>query len=87
MTQLTSTDERAIKQFSVLPDCARVRLPVVCVLFGISPATAWRWSHSSRLPTPYKVSGITFWNVGELRRCLAALESYDQPNTTTTRDA
>jgi len=71
MTQLTSTDERALMRFSSLPDCARVRLPVVCLLFGISTATAWRWSHSGRLPSPCKISGVTFWNVGELRQHLS----------------
>ena len=74
MTQLTGTDERALKQFDSLPDCARVRLSVVCLLFGISTATVWRWSHSGKLPSPSKVGGVTFWNVGALRECLSKRE-------------
>ena len=59
----------ALEQFDKLPDAAHVRLPVVCALFGISSATAWRWTRQGRLPTPQKLSpGVTTWNVGALRR-------------------
>jgi hypothetical protein len=68
---LSSTSLQALQQFSELPDCARVRLPVVCLLFGISNATAWRWVHSGRLPEAHKVLGVTYWTVGDLRECLA----------------
>ena len=61
----------ALRNFDALPDSANVRLPVVCVLFGISAATAWRWVKKCALPAPRKLSeGVTAWNVGELRRAL-----------------
>jgi predicted DNA-binding transcriptional regulator AlpA len=53
------------------PAAAFVRLPVVCALFSISPATAWRWVKKSVLPTPRRLSeAVTAWNVGELRKAL-----------------
>lgn len=76
--RLSSTSLQALQQFSELPSCARVRLPVVCLLFGISNATAWRWVHSGRLPEAHKVLGVTYWTVGELRDCLAT-RSPDKP--------
>ena len=58
----------ALKAFDALPDSAHVRLPTVCGLFGISPATAWRWVRAERLPAPKKLSpGVSAWNVGEIR--------------------
>jgi predicted DNA-binding transcriptional regulator AlpA len=58
-----------LEQFDKLPDAAHVRLPVVCALFGISRATAWRWTKQGRLPSPQKLGpGVTTWNVGALRR-------------------
>ncbi|MDG0853858.1 MAG: transcriptional regulator [Burkholderiales bacterium] len=74
MAQLMRTDEQALARFNQLPDCARVRLPVVRLVFGISAATAWRWSRTGRLPAPAKISGVTFWNVGELRQVLSKLD-------------
>ena len=53
--------------FDTLPDSALVRLPIVKSLFGISTPTVWRWSKSGILPSPVKISGITCWQVGELR--------------------
>lgn len=69
--KLTSTSAEALSRFSSLPDSARVRLPVVCVLFGISSATVWRWVSAGRLPPARRVHGVTFWTVGELRERLA----------------
>jgi len=61
----------ALRNFTAMPDAAYVRLPVVCVLFGISAATAWRWVKKCALPAPRKLSeGVTAWNVGELRKAL-----------------
>lgn len=67
---MNATNQRALHNFDVLPDAAHVRLPVVMTLFGVSPATVWRWSRSGRLPQPTRISGVTFWNVGELRKIL-----------------
>lgn len=60
----------ALKHFDVLPDDARVRLPVVTALFSCSQATAWRMCHDGRLPQPRKSGGMTYWLAGDLRRKL-----------------
>src|SRR4051812_43618471 len=56
--------------FDSLPYSARASLPVVCGLFSISPATAWRRVKAGLLPTPIKEGGSTRWIVGELRAVL-----------------
>jgi len=56
--------------FDTLPDSALVRLPVVKSLFSISAPTVWRWSKSGQLPKPIRISGITGWQVGALRKTL-----------------
>lgn len=62
----------AIQNFDAMPDCAFVRLPTVCTLFGISKPTVWRWVANGQLPAPRKLSrAVTAWRVGELRRALA----------------
>lgn len=62
---------KTLENFDRLPDSARVALPVVCALFSISPATAWRRVKSGLLPPTVKEGGSTRWVVGELRRALA----------------
>lgn len=63
----------ALKNFDSLPDSANVRLPVVSALKACSPATIWRMVKRGDLPAPRKLSQrITAWNVGELRKALAA---------------
>lgn len=63
----------ALKNFDDLPDSAYVRLPVVQALKACSPATVWRMVKRGDLPAPRKQSErITAWNVGELRKALAA---------------
>ena len=69
------SDEAALSHFDHLPDSANVRLPVVAALFGVSPATVWRWCRSGHLPQPVHVAGITAWNVGALRARLSQLRS------------
>lgn len=69
MAQKTSAS--ALKDFDLLPDAARAPLPVVCTLFAISPATAWRRVKSGLLPAPVRDGGSTRWLVGDLRRALA----------------
>lgn len=64
---------QGLTTFDKLPDSAHVRLPTVAPLFGISAPTVWRWVKSGRLPAPKKLGPNTSaWNVGELRRALAA---------------
>ena len=63
----------ALKNFDSLPDSASVRLPVVKALKACSSATIWRMVARGDLPSPRKLSQrITAWNVGELRKALAA---------------
>lgn len=69
----TSTPE-ALKHFDHLPNSARVRLPVVQGLFGLSAATVWRRCRTGALPPPKKSSAnVTSWSVGELRAALKAI--------------
>jgi predicted DNA-binding transcriptional regulator AlpA len=64
----------ALANFDSLPDAAYVRQPVVEALFGVSSATVWRMVGSGRVPRPIKTGPrATAWNVGELRRALAAM--------------
>jgi len=63
----------SLKNFDSLPDSANVRLPVVSALKACSAATVWRMVKRGDLPAPRKLSQrITAWNVGELRKALAA---------------
>ncbi len=60
-----------LRHFNELPDCARVRLPVVKGLLGCSAATVWRMAATGRIPKPEKISdGVTAWRVGDLRVAL-----------------
>lgn len=62
-----------LEEFDNLPDAAHVRLPVVKVLYGCSGATVWRGVKSGVIPPPKRfMANIAAWNVGELRRDLAA---------------
>jgi predicted DNA-binding transcriptional regulator AlpA len=61
----------SLKNFDLLPDSAKVRLPVVQALYGCSRATVWRRVKDNLIPSPSKTKNITSWNVGELRRNLA----------------
>ena len=63
----------ALKNFDSLPDSANVRQPVVQALVGCSSATVWRMVKRGTLPAPRKLStNVTAWNVGDLRKALAA---------------
>ena len=63
----------ALKNFDSLPDSANVRQPVVEALIGCSAATVWRMVKRGTLPAPRKLSErVTAWNVGALRKVLAA---------------
>lgn len=63
----------ALTNYDSLPDSAHVRLPVVRALVGCSSATVWRLVKRGTLPAPRKLSErVTAWNVGELRKSLAA---------------
>ena len=63
----------ALKNFDSLPDSANVRQPVVEGLYGCSSATVWRNVKKGIIPAPKKLSErVTAWNVGDLRKALAA---------------
>jgi len=63
----------SLKHFDSLPDSASVRQPTVQALVGCSSATIWRMVKRGTLPAPRKLSPrVTTWNVGDLRRALAA---------------
>jgi predicted DNA-binding transcriptional regulator AlpA len=63
-------DASGFAEFDRLPDAAYVRMPVVSALFSVSPATIWRWSRMGTLPRPTRISGVTLWNAGQLRRSI-----------------
>jgi predicted DNA-binding transcriptional regulator AlpA len=66
----------ALRNFDSLPDCAHVRLPTVCALLGVGPATVWRRVKSGQLHAPTKLGRrIAAFNVGALRADLAALSA------------
>lgn len=62
----------ALEDFDRLPDAAYVRVGVAAALFGVSTQTVWRWLRVGQLPAPVRRGGTTAWQVGELRRALAA---------------
>ena len=63
----------ALENFDQLPDSAHVRQPVVQALYGCSAATVWRMVSKGTMPAPRKLSErVTAWNVGDLRKALAA---------------
>lgn len=70
--KLNPRDAAQLAAFESLPDDARVKLPVVCTLLAISPATAWRRVKSGDIPAPHKWAGSTFWRVADLRNALEA---------------
>lgn len=61
----------ALRNFDLMPNSAWVRLPVVCGLYGCSPATVWRRVKAGLIPTPENLGPRhTAWNVGKLRQSL-----------------
>lgn len=62
----------ALKNFSLLPNEAQVRLPVVKGILSVSSATVWRMVRAGKLKT-YKITErTTTFNVGEIRSLLSA---------------
>jgi predicted DNA-binding transcriptional regulator AlpA len=65
---------KALEGFDKLPDSAYVRVETVAALRNCSRATTWRHALNGVIPAPKKIGPrITAWNVGELRRSLAAV--------------
>jgi predicted DNA-binding transcriptional regulator AlpA len=68
-----TTTNKALEGFDKLPDAAFVRVDTVSALRNCSNASTWRHAKLGLIPSPKKIGpGITGWNVGELRRALAA---------------
>lgn len=61
----------ALKNFSLLPDDALVRQPVLEALFACSASTIWRRVRKQLLPQPRRMGNITAWRVGDLRAVLS----------------
>lgn len=64
----------ALNRFDDMPDDGKVRLPVLCAITGIGPATVWRKARlDSTFPKPVKLSAkVTAWNVRDVRAWLAS---------------
>lgn len=63
-----------VSAFQDLPDCARVRQPVVELLHGISSATLWRRVKSGSLPKPRLDGRVASWSAGEIRATLRGVK-------------
>lgn len=73
MTPNRNTIPDALRHFDDLPPSAFVRVRVVQGLLSCSRATVYRRVADGTLPTPTHPSpGIAAFNVGDLRRVLAA---------------
>lgn len=62
----------ALRDFSLLPPEAQVRLPIVKSLLSVSSATVWRMVKAGKLKSYKLTERTTTFNVGELRTLLAA---------------
>jgi predicted DNA-binding transcriptional regulator AlpA len=56
-----------IRDFDSLPDVARVALPLVSQIYGVSGPTVWRRVRAGLIPAPVREGGSTRWIVGDLR--------------------
>jgi predicted DNA-binding transcriptional regulator AlpA len=61
---------QALVTFDQLPDVARIALPPVCALYGVSQGTVWRRVQQGLIPKPVKDGGSTRWLAGDLKRAL-----------------
>lgn len=69
---IQNTINPALRDFSLLPPEAQVRLPIVKSLLSVSSATVWRMVKAGKLKTYKLTERTTTFNVGELRTLLAA---------------
>lgn len=73
-----ATPPDSLTNFDVLPNIAFVRLPTVCAVYGIAPATVWRRVKAGLMPAPKKIGDrLSGWQVGEIRADLAAIQSQE----------
>lgn len=71
----SATVPATLQAFESLPDSANVGIKVVQGLYDWGPSSVWRAAKDGRIPAPLKFGGATRWNVGELRRALAAAKA------------
>lgn len=70
----SSTIPAALANFDSLPDAAMVDVKTVSAILGKSESSTWRDARTGKLPKPIKTGpACTRWNVGAIRRHLAAL--------------
>ena len=72
MSQNTISINPTLRDFSILPPEAQVRLPIVKSLLSVSSATVWRMVRAKRLNAYKLTERTTTFNVGEIREFLAA---------------
>lgn len=60
------------RHFDQLADAANVDVRVVALIRDRSVASTWRDAAKGLIPAPRKFGSATKWNVGELRRAMAA---------------
>lgn len=69
-----TTTPAPLSNWDSLPDSAMVDVKTVAGVLGRSPSSIWRDARLGTLPRPIKVGpACTRWNVGAIRRHLAAL--------------
>lgn len=69
-----NTIPAALANFDRLPDSAMVDVKIVAAILGKSESSTWRDARTGTLPRPVKTGpACTRWNVGAIRRHLAAL--------------
>ena len=73
--QQSNSINSALRDWETLPDSAQVRLPIVKALLGVSAATCWRLVKNQKLRTYKLTERTTTFNVGELKKFLAAKAS------------
>jgi predicted DNA-binding transcriptional regulator AlpA len=62
---------RTVIDITALPDCARVRLPVLTRTFAISQSTVRRWVQAGLLPKPTRLGRVISWRASDLKALLA----------------
>ena len=74
MQPRSTTIPAALTNFDFLPDSALIDVKTVAGVLGRSTTAIWRDSRTGRMPSPVRIGpACTRWNVGAIRRHLAAL--------------
>ncbi|MCK0508483.1 helix-turn-helix transcriptional regulator [Aromatoleum anaerobium] len=69
----SSTIPTALSNFDSLPDAAMVDVKTVAAILGKSESSIWRDARTGKLQPIKTGPACTRWNVGAIRRHLAAL--------------